>query len=130
MHLLNRTSHLIFSGMVLTMCSLVLHPTDDIGFCSALLRLDKKSAEKASKPFLDQIDATKERNQNFELIKNWILSHDCIHSVSVSNRLIETEPPRQEFIICMKDESQLSFWITAGQAYTFYDLKNNNITAN
>lgn len=137
MQLFDHMSILIYSGILMLLLAHIIVPgsesikshRNDKGqekFCKNLETLDKQGIKPASNHFLKNIDSSKNRNINFDSIKTWLLRHDCIREVSISNRLIETEPPRQEFIIQMKDSTLalISFWISAGQQYEFYDLKN------
>lgn len=71
-------------------------------FCKALVANDRVGLQKIVDNYLGKLHAKSNQQENFESIKTWIASYDCIKSVESNPYLLDTEPPVKEFVVFIK----------------------------
>lgn len=95
-------------------------------FCQALAVNNKAVLKKAVNDYLATLDPKTDFKTNATKIKAWLESNDCVKQVTISDKIIEVQPPVAQFI--WKDPSGLNqentrLEIHFDPQYRFYDLK-------
>jgi uncharacterized membrane protein YvbJ len=75
-------------------------------FCDALEANDRDAIQKDLNNFLRDLSYKAEREQNFEKIKRWIESKECVASVETSTYLVDTDPPIKEFVVNLRKSTK------------------------
>lgn len=72
-------------------------------FCDAILKNDRASLKIILDKKLDCIDIADNKMQNYEIIKKWLESHECVSSVEIVPGMIRTKPPIKIFDVYIRD---------------------------
>lgn len=93
-------------------------------FCDALAANDREIIRNAVDNFLRDLPAKNNQQENFEEIKTWVESHDCIASVEISPGVLDSYPPIKVFIVNLKNsEHPTSIGIMLHEKQWKYNLK-------
>ena len=94
-------------------------------FCSAAANRDDTGLERELGEFLDTLMPSDEEQRNFEKIRSWLAAKNCVTTVEIGDRIIETNPPIVTFEVAMDQAvtGALEIKLTFGDRFQFYDVK-------
>ena len=92
-------------------------------FCNAIVDNDRHQMKYTVDSFLRKLDTSESQQQQFERIKLWLETHDCIHHVDISREMLDTDPPVKEFIIRLKTGGSNTIGIVASREQLLFNLK-------
>ena len=100
----------------------------DKSFCESLKAVEKNAVRKEVNHFLNNLEYSPDRNQNFESLINKKKKKSCVQEARLINRIILTNPPIAQFELLLDttESDSLILKITFNGTYKFYDLKTNN----
>lgn len=73
-----------------------------LDFCQALQKNDRAALKKATDPELAKLDATGDRERNFQTFKQWLEGHDCVASVEIGRGVLRSNPAIKEFHVTLR----------------------------
>ena len=100
----------------------------DKSFCESLKAVEKNAVRKEVNHFLNNLEYSPDRNQNFESLINWLEQKSCVQEVKMLDDIIITNPPIDKFRLLLDtaESDPLMLKITFNGTYKFYDLKTDN----
>jgi hypothetical protein len=92
-------------------------------FCNAIVDNDRQQMKDTVDGFLRKLDMSESQQQQFERIKLWLETHDCVHHVDISREMLDTDPPVKEFVIRLKTGGSNTIGIVASREQLLFNLK-------
>jgi hypothetical protein len=92
-------------------------------FCNAIVDNDRQQMKHTVDSFLRKLDRSVNEQQQFERIKSWLQSHECIHHVEITGEMLDTDPPVKEFIIRLKTGGSNTIGIVVSPEQLRFNLK-------
>lgn len=68
-------------------------------FCSDIKNDNWQGVKKEANAFLKTLKPSEDKSQDFQKIKDWLLTHECVSEVTIEHGEIRTLPPIKEFKI-------------------------------
>ena len=77
-------------------------------FCEALSQNNRETLNRIATKYLSTLKIKENPNENFENIKQWINTHDCVESVEIISGMLRSDPPIKVFEISLKSSPHSS----------------------